>query len=306
MNIGLLNDLEIGKEIGKKGSVSDFTIYNYTGEKTVAFYEPTNYPEKLQPLLYVLQSCDYFLLFAEEIDVFLGEQIIALDLVGASGVIVCKDFVYEKLKPLLAQTSLKDWPVLEKDGKKLVNHVLAYIEPKKTPGRKKLIIDHSFNVKSVGNVVLGNSLQSINKYEKLFLYPLMKEVLVRSIQVHDKEVETTKDGDRTGLCIKGAEINEMERGAILGLGGIDVSDRISCTFRITNIWKRNFQEVTQFHLSIGLQFISAELKSADAKGGGLYSAVFLLSKPASFEKGDRIILIRPEEKLRIIGSGRID
>jgi selenocysteine-specific translation elongation factor len=305
MNIALLNDREVGKDIGKKGTVSDFTIYNYSGEKAVAFYEPTNYPEKLQPLLHVLQSCDYCLLFAEKVDALLGEQIVALDLVGASGAVVCTDFVYEQLKPLLGQTSLKDWPVLARDAKVLVSHVLAIAEPKRNPGRKKLIIDHSFSVKSVGDVVLGNSLQGINKHEKLFLYPVGKEVFVRSIQVHDKEVESTKEGDRTGLCLKGAELEEMGRGAVLGTEGISVSGELACTVRLTNVWKKSLQEVRQFQLSIGLQFLPAELKSVDAKGAGTYSTVFLLGKPASFEKGDLVILTRPEEKLRVVGAGRV-
>ena len=76
-------DAEFAKKIGKKGSESDFTIYNCKeGANVVCMYLASKYPEKIQPLLYALSLCDAAYLRPVSIDKFLGEMIVACASIG--------------------------------------------------------------------------------------------------------------------------------------------------------------------------------------------------------------------------------
>ena len=64
-------------------------------------------------------------------------------------------------------------------------------------------VDHAFNVKGVGVVILGVVTSGfVQKHATLNVLPAGKTAQVRSIQKHDDEFDVAGEGDRVGLSIK--------------------------------------------------------------------------------------------------------
>ena len=68
-------------------------------------------------------------------------------------------------------------------------------------------------MKGVGTVLLGGIKQGrIRVYDKLKILPSNKEVLIKSIQMHDDPVDESSSPSRVGLGVKGISPREIERG----------------------------------------------------------------------------------------------
>ena len=77
-------------------------------------------------------------------------------------------------------------------------------------------VDHAFNVKGVGVVVLGVVTSGVvQKHATLNVLPGGKSAQVRSIQKHDDEFDVAGEGDRVGLALKNVEVEDLDRGAVL-------------------------------------------------------------------------------------------
>ena len=64
------------------------------------------------------------------------------------------------------------------------------LEPITNDGKSEMVIDHCFDVKGVGTVILGKVTNGkIKQYDNLKLYPAGIDVLIKSIQMHDDPVE---------------------------------------------------------------------------------------------------------------------
>ncbi len=77
-------------------------------------------------------------------------------------------------------------------------------------------VDHAFNVKGVGVVVLRHScLRRSPETRNTQCSARNKTAQVRSIQKHDEEFETCREGDRVGLAFKNVEVEDLDRGTVL-------------------------------------------------------------------------------------------
>ena len=80
LNVAILGAPEYGKELGKKGTVSDLTFYNLKkGENTVTLIEPSRYPERIAPLFYAISMSQKILLIVDQMDPAFGETVLMLD-----------------------------------------------------------------------------------------------------------------------------------------------------------------------------------------------------------------------------------
>jgi hypothetical protein len=71
-------------------------------------------------------------------------------------------------------------------------------------------IDHAFNVKGIGTVILGVIKQgTVKTYDQLMILPSGNNILVKSIQMHDDPVNESKSPARVGLAIKGVREKSM-------------------------------------------------------------------------------------------------
>jgi selenocysteine-specific elongation factor len=88
--------------------------------------------------------------------------------------------------------------------------------PKSSEGIFRMYIDRIFSVQGFGTIVNGSVLSGkTSLQDDLFLLPENREIRIRNMQRHGKNVETIFAGDRGSLNIVGLKKNEFQRGMLL-------------------------------------------------------------------------------------------
>ena len=88
------------------------------------------------------------------------------------------------------------------------------------PGPVVLHIDRAFSVKGIGTVVTGTLWSgTLRAGETLALLPGDREARVRSVQVHDVDVEAAAAGQRVAVNLAGIRARDVARGDVLALPG---------------------------------------------------------------------------------------
>ncbi len=290
MNVSVVGSKGLAAQLGKGGTSSDITLYNSQHQgRYFVFIEPETYPEKVQTVFQAVNMSQFSILYIKN-DIpknILGECILALDILKRDGIVVLDGVNPDEIKPVLEHTSLKNFPIIENDTAKIISFLLN-LDIKPVEDRPKVVIDHSFLVKSVGTIALGTVMSGeINKHDDLILYPSKKNVMVKSIQIHDKEYEKAVCYDRVGLSIKGAEVDDLERGSI-------ISNDIECVKELEVRLEKNkfFQDEIPKNVMciIGLQYVNSNLDDEKIS----------FNKEVAFDN-EKIIVLSPDKKMRIIG-----
>lgn len=301
INYTLLGDESVAKDFGKKGTATDITIYD---KKDAGFVKtwtiPTGFPEKIPPLLQAINMGEYVIFHVSKLDKFTGEQIVALDVLKKNKGLLTHSYEVdrEKLLLMIKGTVVEQYKLVElSDLKKEMDS----LEPVSHEGNARIPIDHCFDVKGVGTVILGKVAQGkIKAYDKLKLLPKGDEVVIKSIQMHDDPVEEAVSPARVGLAVKGIVSDDVQRGDQLCIGDeIIVSQDIALDYLQNKFFKDNLTENQTFLVNIGLQTRAAKIVS-------LKPMKLSLNKPASFVKNDICVILKPESQtIRIVGSGQI-
>ena len=320
-NFVLLGDTTIANELGKKGTSSDITIYDRkTNDKIISYCFPNTYPEKLQPLLQSIAMSNYAIINISKLDSFLGEQLIAVDIFGIKNgfIIYGYEIDVEKVRNILKNTSLSSFQIL--DNLEQLKNSIAEMESKTEtetetetdlevkgdeslqPPKACIVVDHVFDVKGVGTVVLGTVKQGeIKTYDELVLSPSSKTVVIKSIQMHDDPVNISKKNSRVGLAIKGASAKDISRGDVItspGFAKIAAAD-FQLRFIKNPYFKEEISETQNYMMSVGLQIRTVKIK---VMPDSILSISF--EKPLAFVKKDLCILFKPDSKgMRIMGHG---
>jgi selenocysteine-specific translation elongation factor len=183
-----------------------------------------------------------------------------------------------------------------------IKHELSSFDPITNDGPVQIVIDHCFDVKGVGTVVLGKVLQGIVKqYDKLKHLPSDSEVMIKSIQMHDDDMKEAVCPARVGLSLKGIKPDEIQRGDILTTDdSLEVKTELLITFNQSPYYKEKISDNQMCLLNIGLQIKAAKISS-------ISPFKLTLEKPICCKKNDTCLLIKPESTtVRIIGSGKIN
>jgi selenocysteine-specific elongation factor len=95
----------------------------------------------------------------------------------------------------------------------------------------RLYIDRSFSLRGFGTVVTGTLWSgSIGEGDELRVEPAGRSVRVRSVQVHDRDVERAESGQRVAVSLPGIERRELRRGdALVAPGAYPTSYRLDIT-----------------------------------------------------------------------------
>lgn len=313
LSVAVIAPAEYSKDLGKKGTSSDITLYDVRrGEATVSFIEPTKYPERLSPLFYACSMSDCALVVVDVVDAMFGECVLMLDAIGLrDGYIVLHNFIpKEKVAPLIKGTVLESYQFLEEDMVALREMFLEKAERKPSPpadsGFGSVPIDHHFNVKGVGTVVLGYVVQGkIHHHGTLHVLPGKKDALVRSIQKHDDDFEEAETGDRVGLALKGIDSEELDRGYVLTNDPtIKCDARILSKARLVKYWQAPIKEGMVFHIGHWMQFMPARVVAVDsASDFRTPSLELVLEKELVHSPNSRAVLTYLDGgKLRIAGT----
>ena len=305
INFVCLGHTEFVNELGKKGQSSDITTYDKKKDNRIMTYViPSGYPDKIQPLITAVNLAEYSIVNVNKLDRYLGEQIVALDLLQLDKGFLLHSYEVdnEKLRSLLKDTVVSSFK-FEENIESLKESINSS-PPLQREGLPIIHIDNTFNVKGVGVVVLGILRQgAIKVHDELILFPHKRKVTVKSIQMHDQNVEESYSPARVGLAITNVSFNEITRGDILSNFNhfTSLDQELTVNFNKVPFYKDELSENHSYLLSIGTQIKPAKLEKL-----GDHKLKILSDKIFSFKAGDSAILLNPDSKgIRIVGSGKI-
>lgn len=301
INFVILGKHDIASEFGKKGTETDLTLYDRKESDIIkTWVVPNGFPEKIQPLFQAINLAEYVILHVEKLDKFLGEQIIALDSLQKEKGILSHTFDVDesKLSMMIKGTVVENYTKVDQDK---IKEEMDKLEPITNENLAELVIDHCFDVKGVGTVILGKVTNGIIKqYDNLKLYPAGIDVLIKSIQMHDDPVSESISPARVGLAVKGAKPDEISRGDVISAeGAVDVKTEIELDFQKSPFYKNDITENQGCLASVGLQIKAAKFTS-------ISPMKLLFEKPVVCKKGEIVVILKPESlSIRILGSGKI-
>jgi selenocysteine-specific translation elongation factor len=316
ITVAVLGALEYAGGIGKKGTSTDITFYNLKkGEDTVTLIEPTRYPERLAPLFYAVSLSKKAIVVVYQLDATFGECLVMLQCSDIkSGYFVLRNYIpKEKVAPLIKGTSLEKFEFVDDNPNFFREHLLAEAaqqKPIETLTGPQAIgtvpVDHSFNVKGVGVVVLGVvAYGQVQKHETLNALPSGKLAQVRSIQKHDDEFDTAGEGDRVGLALKNIEVEDLDRGVVLTNDpSIKSLSKLETCASLVKYWQTPVKQGMVLHVGHWAQFITAKVEAATEAGDWRKPALTLmLDKPLVYRSSDKAVLMYLEgSKLRVAGT----
>ena len=301
INFVVLGKQETASEFGKKGTESDLTLYDRKESDIIKTWViPNGFPEKIQPLFQAINLAEYVIFHVDKLDKFTGEQIIALDSLKKEKGILSHTFDVDesKLNLMIKGTVVENYTRVEQDK---IKEEMNTLEPITNDNPAELLIDHCFDVKGVGTVILGKVTNgTIKQYDNLKLYPHNVDVLIKSIQMHDDPVSESICPARVGLAVKGAKPDEVGRGDVISVeNNVDIKNEIELDFEKSPFYKNEISENQGCLVSIGLQIKAAKFSS-------ISPLKLIFEKPIVCKKDEIAVILKPESTtIRILGSGKI-
>ena len=301
VNFVVLGKQSLASEFGKKGTETDLTLFDRKESDIIkTWIIPNGFPEKIQPLFQAINLAEYVIFHVDKLDKFTGEQIIALDSLKKEKGILSHTFDVDeaKLDMMIKGTVVEKYLKVDQDK---IKEEMDKLEPISTDGPSEMLIDHCFDVKGVGTVILGKVTNgTIKQYDNLKLYPAGIDVLIKSIQMHDDPVTESICPARVGLAVKGAKPDEVGRGDVIAADGVvDIKTELELNFTKSPFYKSEIAENQGCLVNIGLQIKAAKFVS-------ISPLKLSFEKPIICKKGDVAVILKPESTtIRILGSGAI-
>ena len=299
INFVVLGEQTIANDFGKKGTVTDLTLFDRKDSDTIRTWViPNGFPDKIQPLLQSINLAEYVIFYFGSLDKFTGEQIVALDLLKKRDGIISHTYEVDenRLKSMIKGTVLERY---RKVGSSDIKQEINKLPPLSKEGKTKIVIDHCFDVKGVGTVILGKVIQGkVKQYDTLKLLPSGKDVVIKSIQMHDETVNEAISPARVGLSLKDVKVEDIGRGDYLCEEEITVKSEIEIDFLQNPFYKGDISENQMCLVSLGLQIKPGKVHSTNPLS-------IKLDKPIVLENETALILKPESQTIRILGSGKI-
>jgi len=300
VNFVVLGEQSIANDFGKKGTSTDLTLFDRKESDIIrTWVVPNGFPEKIQPLFQAINLTEFVIFYVASLDKFTGEQIVALDLLKKREGIISHTFEVDenRLTSMIKGTVLERYRrVNSSDIKREINKV----KPISKEGKTIIVVDHCFDVKGVGTVVLGKVLQGkVKQYDNLKLLPAKKDVLIKSIQMHDEPVTEATSFARVGLSLKGIQVDDINRGDYLCEDdSVNIASEIKLDFKQNPFFNGEILENQMCLVSLGLQIKPGKFSSINP-------ITIKLDKPMVCFNETAIILKPDSTTIRILGSGKI-
>jgi len=297
--------------IAKKGTSTDITLYNLKkGEDTLTLIEPNRYPERLAPLFFSASEAKAAIVVVDELSATLGESLVMLQCCGISnGYFILRNYIpKEKIEPLIKGTILEKYEFVADDPNFIREKLFAVAAQQKSAEATigTVPVDHAFNVKGVGVVVLGVVISGgIAKHAQLKVLPGTKTAQVRSIQKHDEEYDTSVEGDRVGLAVKNIGVADVDRGVVLTNDPVvKTSKLLKAKASLVKYWQTPLKEGMVIHVGHWMQFLNSKIDAISDEGNWHKPNLTLsLEKELVYRPGDKAVLMYLEGgKLRVAGN----
>ncbi|HMA82671.1 MAG TPA: EF-Tu/IF-2/RF-3 family GTPase [Candidatus Thermoplasmatota archaeon] len=302
LTIGIFHDDSLAKDLGKKATESDMVLFHRkTDDQIFTFIYPVE--DKIIPKSQITSMIDFAIISAEQITPALGETILMLDSIHIKkGIIIVEPYMdTAQLEKMIQDTSLSSFQIMPRDVHQIMEYLQNQNIKKDETASVAVTIDHSFHVKGVGEVILGFVNQgTVKKHDKLQLIPLNKEIIVRSIQMQDNDVEAAPAGSRVGLAIKGVKVDDLKRGYLLCS---EETAKTSSTINLSFSKNPFYPEITtgKYHTTIGLQTVPISLKKKTDESISIET-----EKPIAYLTYQHVLILDLNaDKLHHMGTGKI-
>ena len=301
INFVVLGKQDIASEFGKKGTETDLTLFDRKESDVIkTWVVPTGFPEKIQPLFQAINLAEYVIFHVDKLDKFTGEQIIALDSLKKEKGILSHTFDVDetKLNLMIKGTVVENYIQVDHDK---IKEEMDKFKPLSNESQSEMVIDHCFDVKGVGTVILGKvTCGKIKQYDNLKLYPEGIDVLIKSIQMHDDPVSESICPARVGLAVKGVKPDNVSRGDVISeKDAVTVNSTITLDFVKSQFYKGDIAENQGCLVSVGLQIKAAKFVS-------ITPLKLQFEKTIVYKPGDIAVILKPESNtIRILGNGAI-
>ena len=281
LNVAFVGSESLARKIAKKGDVRDIESYVFKEEKNgemriISLLRPLKHPEKIRPLLSVLNVAKIGIIEISKVDAALGEICVSFGCANINeGLVIINPQDGEWVDPdqvriILEQSGLKNWQLFEQlpDEHSIREKLYSFmdnIENKKSS--LILPVDQFFNVKGVGLVAIGYVQSgSVSKHDSIQVLPADENGIVRSLQVMDDDVDIAVSGDRVGLAIRNLREEALHRGCMIVHNDSNVLNKnISSTFTLNKapFQKRVLQIGDVIHAAVDMQFIVGRIKNIE-------------------------------------------
>jgi len=270
------------------------------------------YPDQVKGVSYGVLGANAGLLVVATLDARIGEQILAADAAGLRhGAIVLTNYIQAaQLAPLLAGTCLETWRLFAEPDWPVVLEHLAAAPCTPRDGPVVVPIDHHFDVKGVGAVVLGVVAQgTLRKGDTLYAWPDKVIAPVRSIQIHDVDHNEAHVGDRVGLALRNTKAEQLDRGMVLApadapLVVAKAGDEVTLQLVRSRFAKQPLGDGSVVHVAFGMQFVALRLVGEVPAAGSEGPVRGVVEKALVTWPGQAGVMWHMDSKQRVVGSLR--
>ena len=283
LNVAFVGSESLAKKIAKKGDVRDIESYVYKEERNgeigiISLLRPLKHPEKIRPLLSVLNVAKVGIIEISKVDSALGEICVSFGCAKIEkGLVIINSQVGDWVDPeqvriILEQSGLKKWELFEQlpDEHSIREKLFSFMDNLEREVSSLILpVDQFFNVKGVGLVAIGY-VQSgtVSKHDTIQVLPADENGIVRSLQVMDDDVDTAISGDRVGLAIRNLREEALHRGCMVVHADSNVLNKnLSSTLSIIKapFQKRVLQIGDVIHAAVDMQFIVGRVKNIEGQ-----------------------------------------
>jgi selenocysteine-specific translation elongation factor len=281
LNVAFVGSESLARKIAKKGDVRDIESYVFKEEKNgemriISLLRPLKHPEKIRPLLSVLNVAKIGIIEISKVNAALGEICVSFGCANINeGLVIINPQDGEWVDPdqvriILEQSGLKNWQLFEQlpDEHNIREKLFSFMDNIENQKSSLILpVDQFFNVKGVGLVAIGYVQSgSVSKHDSIQVLPADENGIVRSLQVMDDDVDIAVSGDRVGLAIRNLREEALHRGCMIVHNDSNVLNKnISSTFTLNKapFQKRVLQIGDVIHAAVDMQFIVGRIKNIE-------------------------------------------
>ena len=285
LNVAFVGSEELARTLAKSNDVRDIESYVYKEDRegetcVLSLLRPLRHPERLRPLLSVLNVAEVGVVEINNVDAALGEILVSF---GAAGVERGMAIINpsegnwvdsEQVNMILSQAGLETWKLYESvpeshDIREELYQHMDVIGSKINSTKMVLPVDQHFNVKGVGLVAIGY-VQSgtVSKHDEVLILPANETGVVRSLQVMDDDVDSAVTGDRVGVALRNLREEALHRGCMIihpESQSLIRHDNSNIKMKNAPFQKRQLANEDVIHAAVDLQFVVGRIKQVDGE-----------------------------------------
>lgn len=283
LNIAYVGSEELARSLAKSNDVRDIESYVFKEQRdgetcVLSLLRPLRHPERLRPLLSVLNVAEVGVVEVGAVDAALGEVLVSFGAAGITRGIAIVNAVdggwvdADQVKMILTQAGLGSWAVHESmpDAHDLREELYSHMDAAGSGGEGQslvLPVDQHFNVKGVGLVAIGY-VQSgaVNKHDDALILPANETGVVRSLQVMDDDVDTAVAGDRVGVALRNLREEALHRGCMIVAPGSEAlvrHEKSIIEVKAAPFQKRSIAVDDVIHAAVDLQFVVGRVTAVE-------------------------------------------